>query len=87
MTGQIEKAYKNVTHIPKKVVEEAKRPFASPKIKPIPDPDPSPTPLMGGEIQSAKARIKKRKRGRKSTILAGRMMAGRKQILKTKIGE
>ena len=60
------------------------------KTQHIPDPDPSPTPVMSDEIQSAKSKVRKRKIGRRRNILAGRMMAGRRDILNTfntKLGE
>lgn len=50
-------------------------------------PDPSPTPLYFEETQLAKSKVRKKKRGRSANILAGRMMAGRKEILNTKLGE
>ena len=54
-------------------------------------PDPSPSPVMMEETQAAKSKVGKKKRGRGGNILAGRMMAGRKQILdtqfNTKLGE
>jgi len=48
-----------------------------------PEPDPSPTPIMTEEMQSATSQVRKRKPGRRANILAGRMMAGRRQILNT----
>jgi hypothetical protein len=47
------------------------------------EPDPSPTPVMAVEIQSAKSKVRKKKKGRSQNILAGRMMAGRRNILNT----
>lgn len=61
-----------------------------PKISPVPIPDPLPTPVMSDEIQSATSKVRKRKIGRRRNILAGRMMAGRRNILNTfntKLGE
>jgi hypothetical protein len=93
MTGEVErtakKAYKNITRIPKKTLKEVKRIIPSPP-KPIrpTEPDPSPTPIMSDEIQSAKSRVReKKKKGRRATILAGRMMAmaGRRNILNTQL--
>lgn len=46
-------------------------------------PDPSPEPAMMEETQEAKSKVRKKKRGRRMNILAGRMMAGRRQILDT----
>ena len=57
------------------------------KIRPQLPPDPSPTPLFMEETQAAKTKEGKKKRGRRATILAGRMMAGRRDILNTKLGE
>ena len=51
------------------------------------DPDPSPTPLFMEETQAAKTKEGKKKRGRRATILAGRMMTGRRNILNTELGE
>jgi len=55
--------------------------------KTTPPPDPAPTPLIIDEIEAAKERPRRRKKGRLSNILAGRMMTERSQILKTKFGE
>lgn len=55
---------------------------------PIPsDPDPSPMPIPGREEEEAKKKVRKRAgRGRQQNILAGRMMAGRSEILNTQLG-
>ncbi|MHC4121943.1 MAG: hypothetical protein ACYSSI_00085 [Planctomycetota bacterium] len=51
--------------------------------KPI---SPSPMPVPGREEKEAKKKARKGARGRASTILAGRMMASRNDILKTRLG-
>jgi len=55
-----------------------------------PSPDPSPEPMELPEMEEAKKKARRRakKKGRASTILAGRMMSGRNDdsILKTKLG-
>lgn len=53
------------------------------RIVPI-EPDPSPTPVMTEEVAGAKKKVRKKKRGRKENILAGRMMQSR-QILNTRL--
>jgi len=59
-----------------------------PKIQTPPEPDPTPMPIEGKEEEEAKKKVRKRAKrgGRKSTILAGRMMAQRGDILKTRLG-
>lgn len=61
-----------------------------PVVEPTPL-DPSPTPLLSEETQAAKSKARRRKQGRRRNILAGRMMAGRRDILNTqsikKLGE
>jgi hypothetical protein len=81
------KVTKELQRTEKKIVKETKRPFKKPKIEPIQDPDPSPTSIMTEEMQAAKARVGKKKKGRRATILAGRMMARRRNILNTRLGE
>lgn len=51
-------------------------------------PDPTPQPILGREEDEAKKKVKRRRGGRESTILAGRMTAQRQDtnILKTKLG-
>ena len=50
-------------------------------------PDPFPTPIPGREEEEAKKKVKKRARGgRQQNILAGRLMAQRGNILKTRLG-
>ena len=60
----------------------------APKVKTPPPVAPSPTPIVGKEEEEAKKKVRARRGGRQSTILAGRMMAGRDNtnILKTKLG-
>jgi hypothetical protein len=82
---KLERVYKQAVNLPKKVAAEAKRAITPkiPKVEAIQDPDPSPTPIMTEEVQAAKARVRKKKKGRRATILAGRMMTGRRSILNT----
>jgi len=40
-----------------------------------PEPSPAPMPLVMEETEEAKRRVKKRRRGRASTILAGRLVS------------
>ena len=61
----------------------------SPKKPDIPEtPSPEPMPILGREEEEAKKKVRKRARrsGRESTILAGRMMGQRSDILKTRLG-
>jgi len=62
-----------------------------PKIAPVEvpeDPSPSPEPVMGREEEEAKKKVRKRRGGRASNILAGRLNAQRNDtdILKTRLG-
>lgn len=59
-----------------------------PKIQVPEEPGPSPMPIRGREEEEAKkkVRLKARRRGRESTILAGRMTAQLNNILKTRLG-
>ena len=58
-------------------------------------PSPLPTPVMSDEIQSAKSKVRRRKKGRSRNILAGRRrsilrtgsMTGSRQVLNTRLGE
>lgn len=56
-------------------------------------PDPSPSPIVSEEVIAAKGKVKRQaaRRGRGANIFAGRMMAGRRDILNTrfntKLGE
>lgn len=66
------------------ISKELKKPFKKPKKPTLPEePDPSPEPVIAREIARAKTKEKKKKRGRRANILAGRMMAGRREILNT----
>jgi len=61
------------------------------KMKPIEtpeDPAPAPEPIMGREEEEAKKKVRKRRGGRASNILAGRLNAQRNDtdILKTRLG-
>lgn len=47
------------------------------RVKPPPPPPPSPMPLEREEMEGAKQRVRRRKKGRASTILAGRLMSER----------
>lgn len=54
-----------------------------------PEPSPVPMPILGREEEEAKKKVRRRagKTGRRSTILAGKMMKQRNSILKTSLGE
>lgn len=85
------KITREAQRVDKNIIKEAKRPFKKPKIRSMLEPDPSPEPVLMEEVVGAKKKRKKRKPGRGATILAGRMMAGRRNILNTqfkkKLGE
>ena len=55
----------------------------------IPDPAPTPTPIPGREEEEAKKKVRARKGGRQSTILAGSMMRAHQNnsILKVRTGD
>jgi len=57
------------------------------RVKVPPPPSPEPTPLVGEELDETKRKVSKRaKRGRASTILAGKMMDERDNIYRTILG-
>ena len=57
-----------------------------PNIDTPPDPSPQPMPIAGREEDEAKKKIRARRGGRASTILAGKMMSQTGNILNTKLG-
>ena len=59
----------------------------TPKIKTPPDPSPTPMPIPGREEKEAKKKVRRRRGGRESNILAGRLNAQRNtDILNVRLG-
>jgi hypothetical protein len=57
-----------------------------PKVRTPEAPAPTPEPVMGREEEEAKKKVRKRRGGRESNILAGRLTSQRNDILKTQLG-
>ncbi len=56
------------------------------RLKPPPEPSPTPQPIAGREEDEAKKKVRKPRRGREGTILAGRLMARNDlNILRTRL--
>ena len=59
----------------------------TPKVKTPPDPSPTPQPILGREEKEAKKKVRRRRGGRESNILAGRLNAQRNtDILNVRLG-